>query len=300
MDVFLTETTRFAKRFEKAFAKRLQSDAVAEPGAAPERLLAAVRHGALGGGKRLRPLLVVQSAAIFGVSEKSAFGAAMAVEMVHCYSLIHDDLPAMDDDDLRRGRPTVHKAFDDATAILAGDALLTEAFAQLADPASHPHERVRLAMVRELAQAAGMAGMVGGQMRDLEGEKGGYSHDDIADMQAMKTGALILGAVRMGGLLGEAGPDALEALTFYGRAAGRAFQLADDILDEVATTEQMGKRTGKDHARNKPTLVARLGVEAAQKHLGDQVHRAISSLAIFGPEADGLRQMARYFAQRTS
>lgn len=300
MDKFVSQTTRFAKRFEKAFAKRLDANAFEGPGPAPKRLVEAMQHGALAGGKRLRPLLLVQSAAIFGVSEKAAMPASMAVEMVHCYSLVHDDLPAMDDDDLRRGQPTVHKAYDEATAILVGDGLLTEAFAQLSHPSCHPDATIRLALIGELAQGAGAAGMVGGQMRDLEGEKGGFSEQEISTMQAMKTGALILAAVRMGALLGGAKGDALDALTFYARAAGRAFQLADDILDETATTQQMGKRTGKDRARAKPTLVARLGLPAAQKHLGDQVHRAISSLAVFGPEADGLRQMARFFAQRSS
>ena len=220
--------------------------------------------GALNGGKRLRPLLVVETAGVFGVSAEAAMRAAVAVELIHCFSLVHDDLPAMDDDDLRRGKPTVHKAFDEATAILAGDALHSHAFAILADEKTHADPAVRMALIGELATATGAGGMAGGQQLDLEGELGGFSDADIAVMQKMKTGALIRAAVRMGGLIGGAGPDAMKALTLYGEAAGRAFQLADDILDLTATAEQMGKATHKDGARNKPTLVARIGLDGAQ------------------------------------
>jgi farnesyl diphosphate synthase len=206
----------------------------------------------------------------------------------------------MDDDDLRRGRPTVHRAFDEATAILAGDALLTHAFAILADPACHPDPEVRAKLVAELAAGAGAGGMVGGQMRDIEGEKGGFSEGDIALMQAMKTGALIRASVRMGALLGRADTAALAALTLYAEAAGRAFQLADDILDVTATPEAMGKATGKDAAAGKQTLVSRLGLEGARSALERIVDEAIAALAGFGDEADGLRATARYFASRKS
>jgi farnesyl diphosphate synthase len=222
----------------------------------------------------------------------------MAVEMIHCYSLIHDDLPAMDNDDLRRGLPTVHKAFDDATAILAGDALLTHAFSVLADPECHPDPAIRIRLVAELATGAGAGGMVGGQMRDIEGESRRLSEDEIALMQAEKTGALIRGAVRMGAVLGGADGDAFAALTRYGEAAGRAFQLADDILDVTATTEEMGKATGKDAAAGKQTIVARVGLEAARRQLDDTVGAAITALASFGASADGLRATARFFAER--
>lgn len=292
------EIGAFAQRFEPYLDERLTSQALSGPRTAPERLVAAMRHGALNGGKRLRPLLVARTAEVFGIAERDTYPAAAAVEMVHCYSLVHDDLPAMDDDDVRRGKPTVHKAFDEATAILAGDALLTHAFAILASPECHPDPSARAALVAELALGAGAGGMVGGQMRDLDGEKGGFSDADIAEMQQMKTGALIRASVRIGALLGGAEGHALEALTIYGEAAGRAFQLADDILDVTATPEQMGKATGKDGARNKPTLVARIGPEAARRHLGDQIHHAISALTMFGSEADGLRAIARYFAER--
>ncbi len=288
----------FAARFTPHLEKSLARVALDGPYAAPQRLTASMRHGALNGGKRLRPLLVIETAGVFGVGEEIAMPAAAAVELVHCFSLVHDDLPAMDDDDMRRGKLTVHKAFDEATAILAGDALHSHAFALIAADNVHCDPSVCLALVRELATATGAGGMAGGQQLDLEGERGGFADTEIALMQQMKTGALIRAAVRMGALIGTAGPDALAALTLYGEAAGRAFQLADDILDLTATSEQMGKATHKDDARNKPTLVARIGLEAAQHHLGEHIHRALSALAMFGPEADGLRAIARYFAVR--
>jgi farnesyl diphosphate synthase len=257
-----------------------------------------MRHGALGGGKRLRPLLVRQAAGIFGVAPAAALPAGLAVELVHCYSLIHDDLPAMDDDDLRRGQPTVHKAFDEATAILAGDALLTQAFATLSAPACHPDPAIRNLLVAELALGAGAGGMVGGQMRDIEGETNPLGASAIELMQAMKTGALIRAAVRMGAILGRAGDDALGPLTRFANHAGQAFQLADDLLDATSTAEALGKAAGKDEAASKQTLLARLGVNAARRRLGDLIHDALTELLPFGPEADGLRETARYFATR--
>jgi Geranylgeranyl pyrophosphate synthase len=295
---FRSDSADCAREVEKGLAAWLGTERLSGPGPAPERLIAAMRHGSLEGGKRLRPLLVRQAAAVFGIQAPASAQAGLAVEMVHCYSLIHDDLPAMDDDDLRRGRPTVHKAYDDATAILAGDALLTQAFGLLADPACHPQPEVRVAMVLELAQGSGAGGMVGGQMRDIEGESAALSGPEISTMQAMKTGALIRAAVRIGALLGGADPRALSALTAYAEAAGRAFQLADDILDVTATAEQMGKATGKDAAMGKQTLVAELGVDGARERLNQTVNEALSALRTFGPRADGLRATARYFATR--
>src|SRR5690606_19597945 len=224
----------------------------------PASLHQAMRYALLEGGKRIRPVLAYATAEAFGVEPLRATPAACAVECIHAYSLVHDDLPAMDDDDLRRGRPTVHRAFDEATAILAGDALLTHSFGLLADTACHPDPAIRIALVAELAAAAGAAGMVGGQLRDIEGETRSL------DEPAMKTGALTRAAVRMGAILGGADARALSALTAYAEAAGRAFQLADDILDVTASPQTMGKRTGKDAAMGKQTLVALLGVEAAQ------------------------------------
>jgi farnesyl diphosphate synthase len=287
-----------AADIERTLDDYLSPQRLSGPGPAPDRLLAAMRHAALGGGKRLRPLLLRQTAGIFGISPVVALRAGMAVEMIHCYSLVHDDLPAMDDDVLRRGRPTVHVAFDEATAILAGDALLTHAFGLLASPYCHPDGGVRARLIAELVAGAGAGGMAGGQMRDIEGEAGGFSPAEIDTMQAMKTGALIRAAVRMGAVLGEAPETALADLTHFGELAGRAFQLADDLLDATASSATLGKAAGKDAAAGKQTLVGRLGIEASQRRLGDLVHDALTALTGFGPEADGLRATARYFATR--
>ena len=295
---FAADSADCARAVEAGLSEYLTGARLSGPGPAADRVIAAMRHGSLEGGKRLRPLLVRQAAAIFSVPREQALPAGLAVEMIHCYSLIHDDLPAMDDDDLRRGRPTVHKAFDEATAILAGDALLTEAFALLANPGTHPDAEVRIRLVAELAAGSGTGGMVGGQMRDIEGEKGGFTEAEIAVMQAMKTGALIRASVRMGALQGGADARALSALTAYAEAAGRAFQLADDILDVTATPETMGKATGKDAEAGKQTVVARLGLEGAREMLDRTVSEAVSALRTFGPRADGLRATARYFASR--
>lgn len=295
---FSADSAECARAVEAGLSDYLSGARLSGPGPAADRVVAAMRHGSLEGGKRLRPLLVRQAAAIFSVPREQSLATGLAVEMVHCYSLIHDDLPAMDDDDLRRGRLTVHKAFDEATAILAGDALLTQAFALLASPDCHPEADIRIRLVAELAAGSGTGGMVGGQMRDIEGEKGGFSESDISIMQAMKTGALIRAAVRMGAILGGADPRALSALTAYAEAAGRAFQLADDILDVTASAQTMGKATGKDAALGKQTLVARLGVDGARQMLDGIVAEAISALRTFGPRADGLRATARYFATR--
>ncbi len=295
---FSSDSADCASAVEAGLSGLLTGTRLSGPGPAPERLVAAMRHGSLEGGKRLRPLLVRQAASIFSVPPRAALTAGLAVEMIHCYSLVHDDLPAMDDDDLRRGRPTVHKAYDEATAILAGDALLTHAFALLADEACHPDPAVRAALVSELALGSGAGGMAGGQMRDIEGESGGFSDFEIATMQAMKTGALIRASVRMGAILGGADARALSALTAYAEAAGRAFQLADDILDVTATPEAMGKATGKDDQAGKQTIVARIGLDAARKMLHEIVNIAILALRTFGPKADGLRATARYFATR--
>ncbi len=295
---FAADIADCARAVETALERQLVAGRLSGPGPAADRLINAMRHGSLEGGKRLRPLLVRQTANIFNVPSHQALMAGLAVEMVHCYSLIHDDLPAMDNDDLRRGRPTVHKAFDDASAILAGDALLTHAFGLLADPETHPDPAVRIRLVAELVAGSGAGGMAGGQMRDIEGEKGGFSGDDISTMQAMKTGALIRASVRMGAILGGADARSLSVVTAYAEAAGRAFQLADDILDVTATAETMGKATGKDAALGKQTLVGQLGLEGAKARLNQFVNEALGCLRTFGPKADGLRATARYFASR--
>jgi farnesyl diphosphate synthase len=297
---FAAEIADCAAAVEAGLSARLRADALSGPGPAAQRVVEAMRYGALEGGKRVRPLLVQQAAAVFGMEAKSTLVTGLAVEAIHCYSLIHDDLPAMDDDDLRRGRPTTHKAFDEATAILAGDGLLTHAFAWLADPTCHPDPQIRIRLVAELAAGSGAGGMVGGQMRDIEGETNGFSGDEIAVMQAMKTGALIRASVRMGAILGGADARALSAMTAYAEAAGRAFQLADDILDVTASTETMGKQTGKDAGANKQTLVARLGLDGARAELDRIIAEATMALRTFGPKADGLRATVKFFGARKS
>ncbi|AGB43875.1 geranylgeranyl pyrophosphate synthase [Mesorhizobium australicum WSM2073] len=268
--------------------------------ARPDRLMAAMRHGVLNGGKRLRPFLVMESAALFSADGEAALRVAAALECVHCYSLIHDDLPAMDDDDLRRGQPTVHKAFDEATAILAGDALLTLAFDIIAGEATAlPAER-RAALVLALARAAGAGGMVGGQKLDLEAEQVRPDEAGIIKLQAMKTGALIRFACEAGAILAGAQSDDLERLAEFGSAIGLAFQLADDLLDLTADAEQMGKATGKDAAAGKGTLVALHGADWARKQLDGLVGQAHALLEPYGEKAALLKAAAIFVATRNS
>ena len=269
----------------------------------PARLVAAMRHAALDGGKRLRPFLLVETAAVFGSARSGALAAGAALELVHCYSLVHDDLPAMDDDDLRRGRPTVHKAFDEATAILVGDALLTLAFDGMARPDVHADPSVRIALVAELARASGIGGMLGGQMLDLAAEgrfepKRGLRENEIATLQAMKTGALIRFACRAGAILGQADTAARTDIDRYGTAIGKAFQIADDLLDVEGDAKTLGKAAGKDAAAGKATLVAALGPDGARARLKDLVAQADGALARFGAKADTLRAAARFVAER--
>ncbi|RDE07617.1 polyprenyl synthetase family protein [Pelagibacterium lacus] len=266
---------------------------------APERLASALSHGALGGGKRLRPFLVRLSADLFGVPRAESLAAGAALEMIHCYSLIHDDLPDMDNDQMRRGKPTVWKAFDPALAILAGDALLTEAFGLLADPATHPDPAIRADLVAVLARGAGGNGMVGGQVLDIAAETAPLDAEGIFAMQAKKTGALIRTGVEMGAILGRAEPAARDGLARFGAAAGLAFQIADDILDVTASSGALGKTAGKDVAQNKSTIVALQGLEAARAVLDTAVADGIEALAGFGAEADLLRALIRHFATRT-
>jgi farnesyl diphosphate synthase len=286
---------------------RLLADATLEgERARPERLLAAMRYATLGGGKRLRPFLVAETAALWCVSGEPVLRTAAAIEFVHCYSLAHDDLPAMDDDDLRRGRPTTHRAFDEATAILAGDGLLTFAFDVLADEPTDPDPAIRVALVKALARAAGLGGMVGGQMLDLEAE-GRFADNgrplplaeaEILQLQAMKTGALLRAAVDMGAIIGRADATARTALAAYGTALGQAFQIADDLLDEEADAATVGKATGKDAALGKGTLVRLWGIPEARARLGKLVAQAEAALAGFGDKAEVLRQAARFVAER--
>lgn len=271
----------------------------------PGRVTASMRYAALAGGKRLRPFLVVETARLFGREGAGVLRAAAAIECVHCYSLVHDDLPAMDNDDLRRGQPTTHKKYDEATAILAGDALLTYAFDILADEPTHPDPAVRVALVKTLARASGLGGMVGGQLLDLEAE-GRFgdgkplplTDKEILRLQSMKTGALLMAGVEMGAIVGGASQDERESLVRYGRALGQAFQIADDLLDEEADAETVGKATGKDAAMGKGTLVRLWGKDAARKRLGDLVHEAEGALSGFGDKASALREAARFVANR--
>jgi farnesyl diphosphate synthase len=290
----------------EALLDRLLDGAVL-PGetARPRRLLEAMRWSALGGGKRLRPFLVVETAALFGAPRDGALLAGGALELLHCYSLVHDDLPAMDNDDLRRGRPTVHRAFDEATAILAGDALLTLAFDIMARDEVHAEPGVRIALVRELARAAGLGGMAGGQMLDLSAEgrfepKRALNEPEIVTLQAMKTGALIRFACNAGAILGQADAPARDNIERYGAAIGQAFQIADDLLDVEGDGAQLGKAAGKDAAAGKATLVAVLGVAGARARLDRLIAEADAALASFGAKADTLRAAARFIAERQS
>ena len=270
--------------------------------ARPKRLMEAMRYATLGSGKRLRPFLTVETARALGRTDNGPIRAGAAIECIHAYSLIHDDLPAMDDDDLRRGRPTTHRAFDEATAILAGDGLQALAFEILADPATNSNAEVRVALCLGLARGAGLAGMVGGQMLDIDAEKSTapLSVEEIRLLQAMKTGALLKFSVEAGAILAGADAKARAALGAYGRAIGAAFQIADDILDVESDAATLGKRAGKDADQNKGTLVGALGVEGARRELDRLVTEAIAAVDAAGVGAKGgvLRATARFVAVR--
>ncbi|MBC6405256.1 MAG: polyprenyl synthetase family protein [Rhodospirillales bacterium] len=262
------------------------------------RVVEAMRAGSLNGGKRLRPFLLLETASLFDVPPHRALNAAVALEMVHCYSLVHDDLPAMDDSDLRRGKPTVHKLFDDATAILAGDGLLTGAFAVLAEEATHPDPAVRCALVASLAQAAGAAGMVGGQMIDLSPQRGQLDLEGITELQNLKTGRLIRHACEAGAILGGAGPAERQALVDYAGALGLAFQIADDLLDVEGTTAGLGKPAQADAALGKATFVGQLGIEGARQRARALVAEAQRSLRQLPGDTRTLCDTATFVVER--
>ena len=262
------------------------------------RVVDAMRYASLAGGKRVRPFLVTQSAALFGVDSTSALRAAAAVEMVHCYSLVHDDLPAMDNDDLRRGQSTCHIKFDEATAILAGDALLTKAFEVLAAPQTHSDARVRADLVLALAKAAGDHGMVGGQMMDLWAEQNDLNVAQITRLQRMKTGDLIAVSAEAGAILGKASEEARSALHAYAHDIGLAFQIADDLLDVEGDAALVGKATGKDADANKATFVSLLGVDKARQQAAMLSEQAAGHLEMFGEKADLLKELARFIVER--
>src|SRR5690554_649569 len=268
-------------------------------GAASPRLDEAMRYSVLGGGKRIRPALCLAAARAIGADPLAALAPACALELVHAYFLVHDDLPDMDDDDLRRGRPTVHIAFDEASAILAGDALQTLAFALLAE-APELSDQQRIAMIRELATASGHQGMVGGQAIDLESVGRQLTIEQLESMHRHKTGALIEASVRLGALTsGSVTDQQLAALSDFASALGLAFQVQDDLLDIEGDTEVIGKRQGSDAAREKPTYPALLGVSGAREHLEKLLDQAQSALDSFGDEAEVLRAMADYVVARS-
>jgi farnesyl diphosphate synthase len=270
------------------------------PSAPPGRLLSAMRHAVLNGGKRLRPFVLAQSAALFGHAGDGILRAGAALECLHCYSLVHDDLPAMDDDDLRRGKPTVHRAFDEATAILAGDCLQSLAFEIISAPDTHPDPAIRAELANMLAVAAGGQGMAGGQILDLEAEKGGLAPSEIEAMQAMKTGALFRFACEAGAVLASAGARQRSALARFGERIGTVYQLADDILDVTSTASAMGKRTAKDAGRGKATLVALEGTGRARSLAEKMAEAAIAELDLHVPGAGSLAEAARFMVHRES
>src|SRR4051795_9381311 len=304
-----TSPSDFAKRLDKTaddtealLGRLLSDDILHDEIARPKRLMDAMRYSSLNGGKRLRPFLVVESAAVFGVPRQAALLVGAALECIHCYSLIHDDLPAMDNSDLRRGRPTLHKVYDDATAILAGDALLTIAFDIITRDEIHPDAGVRLALTRALARCAGVGGMAGGQILDLAGEGrfGDREPVDVARVQQMKTGALLRFGCIAGALLGQASPAEYQALDDFGRALGEAFQITDDLLDVESDAATLGKPAGADAELGKTTFVTQLGIDGAKQRVRDLLARGDAALSIFGAKGDVLRAAARFVAERKS
>lgn len=270
------------------------------PDGSEARLVEAMRYATLGGGKRMRAFLVMEGAALFGVDRTCAARAAAAVEMLHAYSLIHDDLPAMDNDDMRRGKPSTHKAFDEATAILAGDALQTRAFEVLAETDTHSSADARAELVLALAHASGARGMAGGQMIDMLAEGQSLTADEIGRLHALKTGRLIQFSAEAGAILGRAGPHQRHLLAAFGRDIGAAFQIADDVLDVESSSAELGKTAGKDEAAGKATMVAVLGVERARAQAEALATQAAGHLDGFGEAAALLRDLAAFVVARRS
>jgi farnesyl diphosphate synthase len=273
---------------------------LAETNGHENRVVEAMRYASLAGGKRVRPFLVCATAALFDVEESRALRAAAAVELIHCYSLVHDDLPAMDDDELRRGQPTCHIAFDEATAILAGDALLTKAFEVLADAKTHAEPSIQSTLVKVLARASGHEGMVGGQIIDLYAENHELDVPEITRLQRMKTGALIAVSCDIGALMGKASEEARHHLRGYSHDIGLAFQIADDLLDVRGDEAEVGKKTQKDAGAGKATFVSLLGVDEASEQAHMLSQQAQEHLAIFGEKADPLRALATFIVERRS
>jgi geranylgeranyl diphosphate synthase type II len=263
---------------------------------APPRLVEAISYSLMAGGKRLRPTLILECArACAGKHNRSTLAAAGAMELIHTFSLVHDDLPAMDDDDLRRGRPTNHKVFGEAMAILAGDAMTTLAFELIASDAQ---PSLTPLLILELARAAGPIGMIGGQVLDMEGENKPLALEELRRLHRMKTGALLTASCRMGAISVNASEDALGAMTDFGRHLGLAFQIVDDLLDVTSTPEQMGKATGKDAAKGKNTYPALLGIETSRRQAKEQLDAAMTAIRALGPAAENLRELARFVVER--
>jgi len=262
------------------------------------RLVEAMRYAAIGGGKRLRPLLVASVAGLYGVDREVSVQVGCAVEAIHIYSLIHDDLPCMDDDDLRHGKPTVHRAFDEATAVLAGDSLHALAFEILSDPFIGGDPFIRAELVATLATASGMNGMAGGQMMDMAADGADYDLPTITRLQQLKTGALVAASVEMGAILGRVPPEGRGHLRAYARDIGLAFQIADDLLDHEGDEAKAGKALRKDDARGKQTFVALMGADKAREQARALVEQAVGHLASHGSEADLLRALARFIVER--
>ena len=296
---FTTALKAAAARTETALDACLPQPA-GEPGEA--ELISAMRYAVMDGGKRLRAFLVMETGSLFAAPAEGAARTAASVECLHAYSLVHDDMPCMDDDDLRRGKPTVHKRWDEATAVLAGDALQCIAFEILADPATHGSGAVRAQLCLRLAQASGALGMVGGQAIDLAAEKTHtpFGAEQVRKLQAMKTGALISYSAEAGAILGQAGPDDIARIRTYADALGEAFQIADDLLDVTGTVEETGKAVGKDASAGKATFVDILGLEGARARARDLIARAEDTLAPYGPAAGRLIEAAHFVVNRRS
>ncbi|HEX3652261.1 MAG TPA: farnesyl diphosphate synthase [Rhizomicrobium sp.] len=270
------------------------------PAGLQSRVQEAMRYAIFAGGKRLRPFLLLQSAALFGVPLERALRAAAAIECVHTYSLVHDDLPCMDDDDLRRGRPTAHRAFDEATAVLAGDSLLTVAFEILADAQTHASGEVRARLVSELARAGGTLGMIGGQMIDIEAPVHAFGVEEVIQLQRLKTGALFEFCCVAGPILAEAGAEHENRLREYARDFGLIFQITDDLLDVLSSVEKTGKAVGKDAEQGKATLVSLLGIEAARARADELAVSAAQQVALYGQPANLLQMLPLYLLTRES
>ncbi|WP_019221115.1 polyprenyl synthetase family protein [Bartonella senegalensis] len=298
MHEFITLLAKHAHNVEKRLSTLLSDQVQSGEIARPEILLKAMRYGVLSGGKRLRPFLVIQSGALFDIPAEHTLDVASALECVHCYSLIHDDLPAMDNDTLRRGQPTVHRAFDEATAILAGNALLTFAFEIIAHKACGLSCETRIKLITALSQASGLGGMIGGQMLDLEAEKKPQESNDITTLQHMKTASLISFACQAGAIISNVSQELTEQLAAFGTYLGLAFQLTDDLLDVTASTKVLGKTAGKDETAHKATFIRLYGIEETQKKRDELIAKAEALLTPFGSKAKPLQQAARFSATR--